>query len=167
MKRPNLRFLIPCANERRKRQLLHILEGFRDLDITLTDGRSSEVMAASDAILIASGTASLEAALHKRPMVISYRMAPLSFAIISRLVKVKHVGLPNLLAKEPLVPELLQEEATPDKLAAAMMKALQDDEWRALLRKEFTEIHHALKQDASVLAWEAIESVLGKYDAAK
>ncbi|MGI9274266.1 MAG: lipid-A-disaccharide synthase [Endozoicomonas sp.] len=163
----DLRFLIPCANERRKRQLLPILEGYRDLEVTLTDGRSSEVMAASDAILIASGTASLEAALHKRPMIISYRMASLSFAIISRLVKVKHVGLPNLLAKEPLIPELLQDQATPENLCVAMKKALLDEDWRQHLQDEFAEIHHTLKRDASVLAWEAIQSVIGKYDAAK
>ena len=162
-----LRFLIPCANERRKRQLLPILEGFRDLDVTLTDGRSSEVMAASDAILIASGTASLEAALHKRPMIISYRMASLSFAIISRLVKVKYVGLPNLLAREPLIPELLQDRATPENLCVAMKKALQDEDWRNHLQDEFSAMHRTLKRDASALAWKAIQSVIGKYDAAK
>ncbi|MET4759099.1 lipid-A-disaccharide synthase [Endozoicomonas sp. NE40] len=127
---PSIRFLVPAANERRKQQLLPLLEGYPDLDIVLTDGRASEVMAASDAILIASGTASLEAALHKRPMVISYRMAKLSFAILSRLVKVKYVGLPNLLSDRPMVPELLQDDATVENLTNAMLKALQDENWR-------------------------------------
>ena len=162
---PGLKFLIPAANERRRQQLVPILEGFPDLDVVMTDGRAPEVMAASDAILIASGTASLEAALHKRPMVISYRMASLSFAILKRVVKVKHVGLPNLLSKEPMVPELLQDEATPEKLSAAMLRALQDQEWRKQVTASFTDIHHTLKRDASVLAYEAVDSVIGKYDA--
>ena len=161
---PSIRFLIPAANERRKQQLLPILEGYPDLDIVLTEGRASEVMAASDAILIASGTASLEAALHKRPMVISYRMAKLSFAILRRLVKVKHVGLPNLLSDKPMVPELLQDEATVENLTDAMLKALQDGPWRQEMTGNFADIHRTLKRDASVLAWQAIQSVIGKYD---
>lgn len=164
---PDLRFVIPCANERRKMQLLPMLEEYSDLDVTVDIGCASEMMAASDAILIASGTATLEAALHKRPMVISYRMASLTFAILSRLVKITHVGLPNLLAKEPCVPELLQNEATPDNLCDAMKKALVDEEWRDHLIGEFTRIHETLQRDASVLAFEAIQSVIGKYDAAK
>lgn len=162
---PDLRFLIPAANERRKQQLLPMLEGFPDLDVVLTDGRSSAVMAASDAILIASGTASLEAALHKRPMVISYRMAPLSFAILSRLVKVKHVGLPNLLSEQPVVPEVLQDEATPGRLRDEMLRALQDQEWRTTVTGSFVDIHQTLKRDASALAYQAAQSVIGKYDA--
>ena len=161
---PSIRFLIPAANERRKQQLLPVLEGYPDLDIVLTDGRASEVMAASDAILIASGTASLEAALHKRPMVISYRMAKLSFAILSRLVKVKYVGLPNLLSDRPMVPELLQNNATVENLTNAMLKALQDEHWRQEVTGNFADIHRTLKRDASVLAWQAIQSVIGKYD---
>ncbi|AMO56155.1 lipid-A-disaccharide synthase [Endozoicomonas montiporae] len=159
---PSIRFLIPAANDRRKQQLLPILEACPDLDIVLTDGRASEVMAASDAILIASGTASLEAALHKRPMVISYRMARLSFAILSRLVKVKHVGLPNLLSDRPMVPELLQDQATVENLTSAMLKALQDECWRQDVTSNFAHIHQTLKRDASVLAWQAIQSVIGK-----
>ncbi|MET4694205.1 lipid-A-disaccharide synthase [Endozoicomonas lisbonensis] len=161
---PSIRFLVPAANERRKQQLLPLLEGYPDLDIVLTDGRASEVMAASDAILIASGTASLEAALHKRPMVISYRMAKLSFAILSRLVKVKYVGLPNLLSDRPMVPELLQDDATVENLTNAMLKALQDENWRQEVTGNFADIHRTLKRDASVLAWQAIQSVIGKYD---
>ena len=162
---PGLKFLIPAANERRRQQLIPMLEAFPDLDVVMTDGRASEVMAASDAILIASGTASLEAALHKRPMVISYRMAALSFAILKRVVKVGHVGLPNLLSKEPMVPELLQDDATPEQLSAAMLRALRDQQWREQVTASFTDIHHTLKRDASALACKAVESVIGKYDA--
>lgn len=157
---PNLHFLIPCANERRKRQLLSILEEYPDLEITLLDRQAQTVMAAADAILIASGTAVLEAALHKKPVVVSYKIAPLTFAIVSRLIKVKHVSLPNLLAGKELIPEILQDEATPERLRDAMLKALNDQENRAVLEREFTDIHHQLKQDASRLAWDALQTVI-------
>ena len=162
---PDIRFLIPCASEKRKLQLLPMLESFSDLDVTVAVGKASQMMAAANAILIASGTATLEAALHKRPMVISYRMASLSFAILSRLVKVEHVGLPNLLASKPCVPELLQDDATPEKLYEAMTQALDDQVWRNHLVQEFTEVHKTLKRDASALAYQAVMSVVGKYDA--
>nr|MDT0253619.1 lipid-A-disaccharide synthase [Endozoicomonas sp.] len=157
---PNARFLIPCANERRKQQILPIVSGYPDLDVTVYDGQAQSVMAASDAILIASGTAVLEAALHKKPLVVSYKMAPLSYAIISRMVKVKYVALPNLLADKPLVPELLQDNATPENLRDAMKKAIEDQDYRQSLQLSFTEIHKQLKQDASRLAFEAVMSVI-------
>ena len=157
---PNAQFIVPCANEKRKHQLVEMISAFQDLEITLYDGRASEVMAASDAILIASGTATLEAALHKRPLVVSYRMSPLTFAIAKRLVKVEHVALPNLLAGRELVPELLQDDATPEKLCAAMIKALQDKSYQAELELEFNKIHHQLKRNASQLAYDAIKTVI-------
>ncbi len=159
---PGARFLIPCANERRKQQLLPIVNAYPDLDVTLYDGKAQPVMAASDAILIASGTAVLEAALHKKPLVVSYKMASLSYAIISRMVKVKYVALPNLLADQPLIPELLQDAATPQRLHEQMRKALEDEAYRQCLKVEFTKIHQQLKQDASRLAFGAIMSVIKK-----
>ncbi|MBO9480224.1 lipid-A-disaccharide synthase [Salinisphaera sp. G21_0] len=157
---PDARFLIPCANERRKKQLLPIVSEFPDLDVTVYDGQAQSVMAASDAILIASGTAVLEAALHKKPLVVSYKMAPLSFAIVSRMVKVKYVSLPNLLADKALVPEVLQDDATPENLRVLIRKAIEDQAYRGALEQSFKEIHHQLKQDASRLAYEAVISVI-------
>ena len=159
---PDARFLIPSANERRKRQLLSVLEEYPDLEVTLLDQQAQTVMAASDAILLASGTAVLEAALHKKPLVVSYKMAPLSFAILSRLVKVEHVSLPNLLAGKELIPEILQTEATAETLKEAMLKALNDQEYRSMLEREFMDIHHLLKQDASKLAWDALQPLINK-----
>ncbi|WP_257294514.1 lipid-A-disaccharide synthase [Endozoicomonas sp. YOMI1] len=157
---PDARFLIPCANERRKKQLLPIVSEFPDLDVRVYDGQAQSVMAASDAILTASGTAVLEAALHKKPLVVSYKMAPLSFAIISRMVKVKYVSLPNLLADRELVPEVLQDDATPENLRVLIKKAIEDQEYRGALKQSFMEIHHQLKQDASRLAFQAVMSVI-------
>ncbi|WP_257285790.1 lipid-A-disaccharide synthase [Endozoicomonas sp. SESOKO1] len=157
---PDARFLIPCANKRRKKQVLAIVSEFPDLDVTVYDGQAQSVMAASDGVLIASGTAVLEAALHKKPLVVSYKMAPLSYAIISRMVKVNYVSLPNLLANRALVPEVLQNEATPENLHGFMKRAIEDQDYRDALRHSFTEIHHQLKQDASRLAFEAVMSVI-------
>lgn len=157
---PGAHFLIPCANGRRKKQMLAMLGDYPDLEIAVYDGQAQSVMAASDAILIASGTAVLEAALHKKPLVVSYKMAPLSFAIISRMVKVKYVSLPNLLADRELVPEVLQDDATPENLRAFMKKALDDREYRDSLKHSFLAIHRQLKQDASKLACSAVMSVI-------
>lgn len=157
---PGVRFILPCANDKRRIQVEGHLEAYPDLDIKLFDGRASEVMAGADAILIASGTATLEAALHKRPLVVSYRMSPLTFAIVRRLVKVSHVALPNLLAGRELVPELLQDEATPEKLCAAMKRALFDRAYQAELVREFENIHRQLKRNASQLAYGAVRSVI-------
>ncbi len=162
---PEARFIVPCANDKRKHQLLQLVDNFKDLDITLYDGRASEVMAASDAILIASGTATLEAALHKRPLVVSYRMSPLTFAIAKRLVKVEHVALPNLLAGREVVPELLQDDAIPENLCAAMIRALSDKAYQAELVQEFEKIHRQLKRNASQLAYGAVKSVIEDHHA--
>ncbi|MDP0589811.1 MAG: lipid-A-disaccharide synthase [Candidatus Endonucleobacter bathymodioli] len=157
---PNVRFIVPCVNEKRKRQLIELLKDFNDLNLTLYDGSVSEVMAASDAMLITSGTATLEAALYKRPFVVSYRAGSITFAIVKKMVKVKYVALPNLLAGKELVPELLQKDATPEKLCAAMLKSIRDKAYQAELEQEFMAMHLQLKRNASELAYGAIKSVM-------
>ena len=112
----HLRFLIPAANEARMEQIRSALRGF-DLPVILTLGSGREVMCASDAVLLASGTATLEAMLLRRPMVIAYRMPWLSWQILSRMAVTPFVGLPNVLAGRQVVPELLQEAAAPEMLA--------------------------------------------------
>ncbi len=120
----DLQFVIPAANEDRKRQIGAVLEGL-DLPVTLVTGRGREVMLASDAVLLASGTATLEAMLLGRPMVIAYRMPWLSWQILSRLAVTPFVGLPNVLAGRQVVPELLQDAASPDQLAQEVENVLQ------------------------------------------
>ncbi|MNP36908.1 Lipid-A-disaccharide synthase [compost metagenome] len=130
----------------------------RDLPLKLLDGRSHDALAACDAVLIASGTATLEALLYKRPMVVAYKVAPLTYRILKRLVKSPYVSLPNLLAKRLLVPELLQDAATPDALAHAVAPLLDDGE---IQTHGFDVIHRALRQDASGLAADAILQLIG------
>ena len=113
--------------------------------LTITDGRSHDVLEAADVVLVASGTATLEAALYKRPMVIAYKMPALSAWLMRRKGRIPYVGLPNILAEQPLVPELLQEQATPEALADAVLAQLSDPRRRELLAA-------ALRRDASVPA---------------
>ena len=122
----SLSFVIPAANVHREEQIREILRGYA-LNVKVVSGSGRAAMAASDAVLLASGTATLEAMLMRKPMVIAYRMAPVSWAILSRMVQTPHVGLPNILAGRAVVPEHLQHEATAEKLANSMMRVLETE----------------------------------------
>lgn len=155
--RPGIRFVLPCASPERRQQVEAMLAG-RDLPLKLLDGRSHEALAACDAVLIASGTATLEALLYKRPMVVAYKVAPLTYRILKRLVKSPYVSLPNLLAQRLLVPELLQDAATAEALAQTLSPLLDDGE---IQTHGFDVIHRALRQDASREAADAILKLIG------
>jgi len=157
---PTLHFLIPAANAARLQQLKAMMAGSK-LPITLFDGQSHEVMGASDAVLMASGTTTLEAMLLKKPMVVAYKMAPLSYAIISRLLKTPYVSLPNLLANQRLVPEFIQHAATLDSVSAALLKALRDEAGNRDLQKMFRDLHQQLRCHAGDRAAQAVLSVIG------
>ena len=128
-----LHFVIPAANAERHQQIESVLQSTA-LSVSLIRGQGREVMRCSDAIMIASGTATLEAMLLRKPMVISYRMASLSWAILSRLVTTPYVGLPNVLAGEEVVPELLQHHATASQLADVVSELLGGDGYRQVRR---------------------------------
>ncbi len=150
--RPGIRFVVPCASPERRAQLEQMLAG-RDLPLTLLDGRSHEALAACNAVLIASGTATLEALLFKRPMVVAYSVAPLTFRILKRMVKSPYVSLPNLLAQRLLVPELLQDAATPDAMAQLLSPLLDNGD---IQTEGFDAIHRTLRCDASSQAASAV-----------
>jgi lipid-A-disaccharide synthase len=150
--RPELRFVLPCASPQRRTQIEALLLG-RNLPITLLDGQSHEALAACDAVLIASGTATLEALLCQRPMVVAYKVASLTYWILKRLVKSAYLSLPNLLAGRALVPELIQDAATPVALAEQLLPLLLDG---ASQTREFAAIHHSLRLDASTQAADAV-----------
>jgi len=156
--RPGIRFVMPCASPERRAQLEELLAG-RDLPLTLLDGKSHLALAACDAVLIASGTATLEALLYKRPMVVAYRLAPLTFWILKRMVKSPYVSLPNLLAQRLLVPELLQDDATVEALAQTLSPLIEGGEEQT---RGFDEIHRALRLDASNQAADAVLNLIGK-----
>ena len=156
--RPGIHFLLPCATPERREQLEQMLAG-RDLPLTLLNGRSHEALAACDAVLIASGTATLEALLYKRPMVVAYRVAPLTYRILKRLVKSPYISLPNLLAQRLLVPELIQDAATPEALAQAVAPLIDGGQVQT---EGFDLIHRTLRRDASVSAADAVLKLAGR-----
>ena len=156
--KPGVRFVLPCASPQRRAQIETLLEG-RTLPLTLLDGQSHLALAACDAVLIASGTATLEALLYKRPMVVAYRLAPLTFWILKRMVKSPYISLPNLLAQRLLVPELLQDDATPDALAQTLLPLIDGGEEQT---RGFDDIHRTLRRDASNQAADAVLTLIGQ-----
>ncbi len=159
-KKPNLKFIIPCVNEGLLHQIQSILQTFKEINVRLTIGNSHQVMAASDALLLASGTAALEGMLYKKPMIVSYKLSKLTWIIAKRLVKSPWCSLPNILAKKTLIPEILQENATPERLSAEMLKLLENSEKNDQLKKTFLHFHQLLKQNADVRAASAVINLI-------
>jgi len=148
----NLAFVLPAAGA----PLREIIEGlharYPELDLTVVDGHSHLAMEAADVVLLASGTATLEAALYKKPMVISYKVPWLTAQIMKRQGYLPYVGLPNILSGRFVVPELLQDDATPEALARETLLQLNDEGNIAFLREHFTTMHETLKRDTANLA---------------
>ena len=151
---PAARFLLPVATHATRVRLLEILakDAYKRLPIQLMTTHTDLACTAADAVLVTSGTATLEVALCKRPMVISYKISPLTYAYVKRKIKVPHVGLPNILLGREAVPELLQSKAKPALLADALIKWYESPEAVAALENDFRELHLALKQDTAALA---------------
>jgi lipid-A-disaccharide synthase len=155
---PRLQFVVPVAEPSLRQWLDPALAtaGMAAERIRLFTGGSHDCLEAADGVLVASGTATLETALFRKPMVIAYRMPATSYWIMRRMGEVKFFGLPNILAGETLVPELLQHEATPSALAAALLSLLNDAPRCARLRERFAAMHESLRRDTPSLAAEAI-----------
>ena len=130
--------------------------------VVLLPGQSHAALAACDVTLIASGTATLEAALFKRPMVIAYRMNALSWQVMSRMRLQPWVGLPNILCREFVVPEFLQGDATPEALAHAVLQWLDAPQRREAVAARFLEIHQLLRRDTARTATDAIAQILAR-----
>lgn len=161
---PELQFLIPCSSADNKRLINDIMrqmgllsgEQFRLLD------NSQQAMSAADFIVMASGTATLEALLLRRPMIICYKLASLTYAIASRMVKIPNVGLPNLLAGKRLVPEFMQSEVTVENVSQEIYKFVNQPDSILEMLEEFSKIHKMIRLDASAQAANAIERLLDK-----
>jgi lipid-A-disaccharide synthase len=157
-----LQVAIPAASPERRRELEALLERFPDLagETLIVEGRSREVMTAADAVLLTSGTAALETMLCHRAMVVAYRMAPATYWLAQRLVKTRWISLPNLIAQETLVPELIQEAATPDSLVETLLPWFEDESRRLALERRFSGLHAELQRGASERAAIAITSLV-------
>lgn len=160
---PNAHFLVPLVSRQTRlifEDAIYRQQG-EDLSLTILFGHAHTAMTAADAVLVASGTATLEAALLKRTMVITYRMPRLSAWIMKGKGYLPYVGLPNILAGEWVVPEILLDDATPENLAQALVNQLHDKEMRNRLERRFLKIHRTLKQGTAARAVEAILPLLG------
>jgi lipid-A-disaccharide synthase len=160
LREPGVRFVMPAATPALRELLRPLVDAHPNLALTLTDGQAQLAMTAADAILVKSGTVTLEAALLKKPMVISYKVPWLEGQIMRHMGYLPYVGLPNILAGRFVVPEILQHFATPEALADATLTQLRDEANRRTLTEIFTEMHHALRQNTAQRAAEAVERVL-------
>ena len=163
---PDLQFLVPLINAKRRRQFEQIKQRIApSLELHLLDGQARSAMMIADATLLASGTAALECMLCKSPMVVGYRMKPFTYWLAQRLVKTDYISLPNLLANQMLVPELIQQQCNPQTLAAELGNYLdQSDSARnrtLALKQRFTELHALIRCDADKQAAQAVVDVLG------
>ena len=150
-------FLVPLiTRETRKIFEAAIFSEPQPLPIQILFGHAHDAMEAADVVIVASGTATLEAALLKKPMVITYRMSKLSWQILKRMHLQPYVGLPNILAEKFVVPELLQDECTPEKLAEATLKLVSGTSYLDEIKNEFTRIHLSLRQNTAEKAAQAV-----------
>jgi lipid-A-disaccharide synthase len=161
---PGVRFIAPMAGERQKAYFMELLAkaGLSDIPLELIDGQSHACIAAADAVLAASGTATLEVALYKKPMVIAYKVVQAEWLLIRNMGYLPWIGLPNILAREFVVPEFLQRAATPQALADAVWFQLTDEANRAALRQRFLDMHHSLLRNSAAESSRAVLDVIGK-----
>jgi lipid-A-disaccharide synthase len=161
---PSLQILLPAANPQCDAAIRGQLSPRPELAarVRVLDGDAQRAMIASDVVLLASGTAALEAMLCKRPMVVGHRISPLTYRIVTtlRLLKTRYVSLPNVLADAPLIPELLQQDCVPEKLAAACLRWFGQPQAAEALLPHFNDIHRRLRCDASARAADAVAELI-------
>lgn len=161
-KRPEVQFLVPLITRETRtifERALYANEG-QELPVQILFGHAHLALEAAHAVIVASGTATLEAALYKRPMVITYRMPGLSWQILKRMNYLPYVGLPNILAQQFVVPELLQHDATPEKLSEALLNLVNDKAGCKKIRSEFMRMHKSLRQNSEEKAAKAVLAYL-------
>ncbi len=160
-KQKNLQFVMPLVSAEHKKQLEILCHTIvPELPIKIMVGNAYGAMRAADAVLVTSGTATLEVMLHKKPMIVAYRTHPINFYIAKCLVKLSYIALPNLLAGEMIVPEFIQDNATPEKLSEALLQLLSPNFDRKNLVEKFTAIHLSLRKNASDVAAQAINHLI-------
>jgi len=162
-RRSDIRFVVPLANNACRSVFEAALAAVNSrLPVTLLHGQALEAMAAANAVLMASGTATLECMLLKRPMVVAYRLSPLTYQLARLLVNTPYYSLPNLLADRPLVKEFIQYDVTPEALGGEILRLLNDPAHAQELTTVFAQLHDELRRDASRIAADAVFEIAGR-----
>jgi lipid-A-disaccharide synthase len=162
-RRPGLRFIAPMVSETLRERFEAMRRALApEVPLRLVDGQSREVMAAADLVLTASGTATLETLLSKRPMLVAYRLHPLTYWLVTRLrlIKVRHAAMANLLVGRALAPEFLQERCRAGFMGPALLALLDDAERRVEIEKTYRQVHLQLRRNAAHRAAEAILALI-------
>ncbi|WP_227869594.1 lipid-A-disaccharide synthase [Undibacterium parvum] len=159
---PQLQIVVPMVGEKQRSYYINLVVAAKldGVPVLLVNGQSHTVIAAANVVLVASGTASLEVALFKKPMVIAYKMMEASWQILKHMGYQPWIGLPNILAEEFLVPEFLQSAATPEAMAQALWQQLTDLPLQTRLKQRFTDMHHALLRDTASISAQAVLNVI-------
>jgi len=152
-KNPQVEFVVPCVNDARFKQLQNYVKDYQNLPITIIKGKSQQVLNACDLVILASGTATLEAMLYQKPMVVVYKLSRISFWLLKKMVQTKFIALPNLLANKDLVPELIQNDATENNIAQKTEQVLLNPNKQTV---HFIRLTNLLKQDSSIKAAGAV-----------
>lgn len=156
-RKENLLFIVPCVNQARKMQAASALRAYPNLtNVILVDGQADLVMQASDAILLASGTAALQAAFYQRLFVVAYKMSGLSYQLAKRLIKLKHISMPNIILGRTVVPECIQTDVHPEKMGTLLLDYLQNEQNYQAVFDDLKQLKHQLTCDAGMRAAEAV-----------
>ena len=158
---PELKFILPFANKKVAGIFRETVGAIENLPITLLDGQSRLAMEASDVVLLASGTAALEAALLRKPHVVAYKVSALTYWLVQKLGHVTHYSMPNNLLETPLVPEFIQDSANQEDIAGALRLYIEDQQAVWKIEQKFEELHQTLKLDANTQACNAVLKMLG------
>lgn len=159
---PHLQFLVPMVGSKQREYYTELVLAAHldEVPILLMEGKSHTAIAAADVVLVASGTASLEVALFKKPMVIAYKMMAASWHVLKHMGYQPWIGLPNIMAEDFVVPEFLQSAATPENMADALWKQLNDHKLQSDLKQRFTDMHHALLRDTASISAQAVLNLI-------
>ncbi|MDX2458297.1 MAG: lipid-A-disaccharide synthase [Gammaproteobacteria bacterium] len=162
-RRSDMQFIIPLANSACRTVFEAAMTAVNSrLPVTRLNGQGLEAMAAANAVMLASGTATLECLLLKRPMAVAYRLSPLTYQLARLLVNTPYYSLPNLLADRPVVKEFIQDDITPEALGGEILRLIEDPSHAQELTSVFTQIHNELRQDASRIAADTVFEVAGR-----
>lgn len=160
--RPHIKFLTAHVNEQRYQEFYDYYKQFApELPLAFFTRHSQDVIGAADVVVVTSGTATLETMLYKKPMIIAYKMSRLTYMLAKRLVKSPFAGLPNLLAKEALVPELIQDKATPEEICKQVLNYLDNSQEVHRVKNKFTQLHQQLRADSASPAADSILAIAG------